>query len=184
MPPLHAPWPADVPEAKPPAHNAAMPPPFRYEHLVEINDLRMPLLTPVSRPQLWRALVLRAEVPTTFMPVLEGFRIDARRTDAAGHNVLERTLNFGRFVVEDCVRLTPEHEVVFDTRAGPTWPQSQLTVRIEAPQPDALFLRFVYESADEALDEVSDTLRRQAWHAADLDMVVRIRELAEDNQLD
>lgn len=155
----------------------------RYEHLVEINDARLPLLTPVTPAQLWQALVLRAEVPTAFMPTLTGFRIDTQRVDDFGRHVLERTLDFGSFVVHDRAYLTPKREVVFDTAAGPTWPQSRLTLRIETPLAKALFLRFVYESADADLDAMSKTLRQRAWHAADLDMVVRIQALVEKNLL-
>ena len=40
---------------------------MRFEHLVEINDPLMPLLTELTREQLWRGLVLRADDPTRFM---------------------------------------------------------------------------------------------------------------------
>jgi hypothetical protein len=40
---------------------------MRFEHLVEINDPLMPLLTELTREQLWRGLVLRAEDPTQFI---------------------------------------------------------------------------------------------------------------------
>ncbi|MCE2971700.1 MAG: hypothetical protein LW847_16060, partial [Burkholderiales bacterium] len=32
----------------------AYPPRMRFEHLIEINDPLMPLLTPLTRAQLWR----------------------------------------------------------------------------------------------------------------------------------
>ena len=44
---------------------------MRFEHLVQINDPLMPLLEPLSREQLWRGLVRRAEEPTRFVLGLE-----------------------------------------------------------------------------------------------------------------
>ncbi|MBK9243241.1 MAG: DUF1857 family protein [Burkholderiales bacterium] len=40
---------------------------MRFEHLVQINDPLQPLLTEVSREQLWRGLLRRAEQPTEFV---------------------------------------------------------------------------------------------------------------------
>ena len=63
-----------------------------------------------------------------------------------------------------------------------------MTITIEEPSPDALFLRFVYEAESEVagqdgLDEVTVALRQRAYEGADLDTVVRIRELADAGQL-
>jgi hypothetical protein len=158
---------------------------MRHEHLVQINDPLMPLLTPITRRQLWIGLRLRAEDPTLFTPALDACRIDAREP-ADGREQLFRTLDFGNFVVNDRATLHAPDVLVIDTQTGPTWPASRLTIRIEEPEPDALFLRFVYES-DEAvateLDAMADALRRQAYQAADLDMVVRVRQLVEDGTL-
>ena len=158
---------------------------MRFEHLVQINDRLMPLLTKVTRGQLWKALVLRAEEPTRFMFVLDACRIDQRESTPDGFE-LHRTLDFGNFVVNDRATLVVPNELVVETRAGATWPASRLTIRIEEPEPESLFLRFVYESdesVDTELDTLTDTLRRQAYEAADLDMVVRIRQLVEDGAL-
>ena len=158
---------------------------MRYEHLVQINDPLMPLLTPVTRRHLWGGLRLRAEEPTQFTPALDACRIDARKP-VDGREQLFRTLDFGSFVVSDRATLYTPDVLVIDTQTGPTWPASRLTIRIEEPEPDSLFLRFVYESeeaVDTELDAMADALRRQAYEAADLDMVVRIRQLVEDGTL-
>lgn len=158
---------------------------MRYEHLVQINDPLMPLLTPVTRQHLWDGLRLRAEDPTQFTLALDACRID-RRQPFAGREQLHRTLDFGNFVVSDRATLLAPDALVIDTQTGPTWPASRLTIRIEEPEPDSLFLRFVYESEETAateLDAMTEALRRQAYEAADLDMVVRIRQLVEDGTL-
>ena len=160
---------------------------MRFEHLVQINDPLMPLLTEVSRAQLWRGLVLRAEDPTHFVVGLVGAAIDARR-ELSGVTELERTLDYGSFKVRDRVRLMPEHRTEIRTAAGESWPASRMSITIEEPDPEALFLRFVYEADSEIvgkgeLDEMTVTLRQQAYEGADLDTVVRIRALAEAGTL-
>ncbi len=158
---------------------------MRYEHLIQINAAEVPQLPVISRQQLWAALVLRAEDPLQFVPALEGSCIRERTLSPEGFDVLNRTLDFGSFVVHDQATLAKPHALIMDTRAGPTWPASRLTLHIEEPAPNQLFLRFVYES-DECessmsgeLDAMAHALRRQAYEAADLDMVVRIRQLVE-----
>lgn len=160
---------------------------MRYEHLVQINDPLMPLLDALTRGQLWRGLVLRAEDPTQFVLGLETATIHSRR-DLGDEVELVRTLDFGSFKVNDRVRLVPKQRSEIHTGAGPTWPASRMTIEIEEPQPELLFLRFLYE-ADEAVGDgelgaVATTLREQAYERADLDTVARIRALAEDGWLD
>ncbi len=166
---------------------------MRFEHLVQINDPLLPLLDELSREQVWRGLVLRAEQPLQFILGLEGFAVRAREEQRA-RVTLARTLDFGSFCVRDRVHLTPMQETQIQTEAGASWPASRLTIRIEEPGPEQLYLRFIYEFDDDAgdapgaraLDELSAQtleLRRQAYRASDLDTVKRIRDLAEQGQL-
>ena len=161
---------------------------MRFEHLVEINDPLMPLLTELTREQLWRGLVLRAEDPTQFIGGLDSVTIDTRR-ELSGVTELERTLDYGSFRVRDRVRLFPQQRSEIHTAAGASWPASRMSITIEEPSPDALFLRFVYEAESEiagegGLDDMTVKLRQQAYEGADLDTVVRIRALAESGRLD
>lgn len=160
---------------------------MRFEHLVQVNDPLMPLLTEVSRSQLWRGLVLRAEDPGQFVGGLVSSTIIARRQDGEATE-LERVLDFGSFRVHDRVRLVPLARSEIRTAAGATWPASRMTISIEEPEADALFLRFVYEAESEVvgrdgLDEMTVALRQQAYEGADLDTVVRIRALVESGRL-
>lgn len=161
-------------------------PGVRFEHLVQINDPLIPLLDPLTREQLWHGLVRRAEEPTLFVLALEGATVHAR--ERSGDVVeLVRTLDFGAFTVDDRVRLYPLDRTETRTAATDRWPASRLTIRIEEPGPDALFLRFTYES-DESdgsgeVDTLTATLRRRAYESADLDTVQRIRELAQRGEL-
>ncbi|HVE88597.1 MAG TPA: AtaL-like protein, partial [Burkholderiaceae bacterium] len=51
---------------------------MRFEHLIQINDPLMPLLDTLTREQLWRGLVMRAEEPTQFVLGLEVATIHSR----------------------------------------------------------------------------------------------------------
>ncbi len=159
---------------------------MRYEHLVQINDPLMPLLDTLTRNQVWQGLMVRAEDPAQFVLGLEGATIHSHEVRGEVHE-LTRTLDFGSFRVDDRVRLVRDRGSEVRTEAGPTWPASRLTITIEEPQPELLFLRFVYESDETAGGKESDPvivgLREQAYERADLDTVVRIRALAEQGVL-
>jgi hypothetical protein len=159
---------------------------MRFEHLVQINDPLIPLLDPLTREQLWRGLVRRAEEPTLFVPTLEHATVQTRM-QSGEITELARRLDFGGFTVDDHVRLYPMDRTEVRTEATAHWPASRLTIRIEEPQPDMLYLRFLYESDEHEgtgeLDALTTTLRRRAYASADLDTVQRIRELAERGEL-
>lgn len=159
---------------------------MRFEHLVQINDPLQPLLPEVSRAQLWRGLLRRAERPTEFVLGLSGASIDERSEDG-GVLVLARTLDFGSFRVRDRVRLSEDCSAT-DVQAGADYGASRLTIRIEEPSPGDLYLRFVYESDESEPADQNETLaiglREQAYKSADIDTVWRIRQLAEAGQLD
>lgn len=158
---------------------------MRYEHLVEINDPLHPLLTPLTREQLWHGLVRRAYAPQEFVYGLDSAEVSEVASDDATR-VLGRTLDYGTFTVRDVVRLRENESVSTDVEPGDAWPRSRLVISIEEPEKDRLYLRFLYEwdesAAGSELDTIALSIRRQAYHAADLDTVVRLRELAEAGQ--
>jgi hypothetical protein len=157
---------------------------MRFEHLVQVNDPLQPLLTEVSREQLWRGLVRRAERPEQFVLGLAGASVDERIEEEGGVR-LARTLDFGSFRVRDRVRLVTGAACIVDVEPAAGYPASRLTIRIEEPVPGSLFLRFTYEAEDGGGDEGSITsgLRQQAYRSADIDTVWRIRDLAERGEL-
>ncbi len=161
-------------------------PAVRFEHLVQINDPLQPLLTEVSRAQLWRGLVRRAERPVEFVLGLAGATIE-RQAEQPGRLQLARTLDFGGFRVRDRVVLTADGVSVTEVEAGSGYPASRLTVRIEEPAAGSLFLRFTYESEQgaegEPVDELAGRLRERAYRSADIDAVWRIRDLVERGEL-
>lgn len=156
---------------------------MKFEHLIEINDLLNPLVDVITHEQLWRGLVLHAEAPKLFMPQLDNCEI-ADRHD----NGFTRHRHFGKLTVVDRVVLEPMHRVRYLVDAQDEIPASSLTVTIELPQPERLFVRFQYEDDhDAATDEANkmyDEFRKSAYQESDIDTIRVLRELAEQGRLD
>ena len=154
-----------------------------FTHLIEINDPLNPLLQPLSRAQLWRALVLRAEQPQLFLPHLDQCTILARDADS-----LQRELRYGTILIRDRVLLLPQQQVQYRVPAQADIPESSLDMIIEEPQPDLLYVRFVYHDDDgaarmsstdgAAAQAMYDDFRRSAYEEADIDTIRIVRTLA------
>ena len=157
---------------------------LHFEHLVQINDPDDPRVAPLRRDQLWRGLVMRAEFPASFVPWLDDCRIERD-----GHD-LQRTLRFGQQIVRDRVRFdghdAVDYEVLADPDADAPQPAFRMSMRIEQPSPDALFVRFTYaaHSADHRDDGPHVGAVKEAYRLADIDTVFRIRQLADSGLLD
>jgi len=155
---------------------------MKFEHLIEINDILNPLAEVITREQLWRGLVLRAESPKLFVSYLDDALIEDR-TEAS----MTRTLKYGELSVTDTVRFVHLEHVHYDVAAQGEIRQSSLRMTIEEPQPDSLFVRFQYDDgATEEQDkenEMYNDYRRSAYQAADIDTIRQIREFAEAGRL-
>ena len=148
---------------------------MRYEHLVQINDLERPEIPVLERAQLWFGLVARAERPAMFDPTVDGTRVLSR-----DGNVLERELSRGPSTTRETVCLRPEESIEIGIGAGTDFAGSLLTIAIEEPLPQALFLRFTYELRGPAAptDEAEQRALKQAYYFANLELVRGIRALA------
>ena len=155
---------------------------MKFEHLIEINDPLNPLLDALTVEQLWSGLVLRAESPKLFVPQLDDAIID-ERTD----NSFRRRLRYGQLVIEDRVRLEPLQRVVYDVPAQNEITASTLTMSIEQPTPETLYVRFQYDDGHDAETDAAnamyDEFKRSAYKEADIDTVGMIRELATQGRL-
>jgi hypothetical protein len=157
-------------------------PAMKFSHLIRINDPSNPSVTPLSRSQLWRGLVLRAEKPGQFVMGLDEVRILERAKD-----LLVRELHFGQARVRDTVRFEPMQQVRYDTEASAGIPAASLVMRIEEPEPEQLFVRFDYERQDR--DGQPDGgnfysgFLKNAYVETDLDTVRIIRRLVEQGAL-
>jgi hypothetical protein len=155
---------------------------MKFAHLIEINDPLNPLIDTLSRAQLWRGLVLRAEEPTLFVYGLDSCRI-LEKTEQS----LARELYFGPVIIRDRVTLYPTQRVCYDTEAQPMVAAASLTMTIEEPDPDRFYLRFEYDDGrtggDAASDAFYEEFRHSAYVEADIDTVKVIRQLAAEGRL-
>ena len=156
---------------------------MKFEHLIEMNDLQNPLVTPITREQLWNGLVLRAESPRMFVTYLDDCTITARELDG-----LSRTLHYGELKIVDQVQFEFLNFVHYHIPAQAEILQSCLRMSIEEPQTGALFIRFSYDDGhneQEDLENVTvNEYRRSAYIEADIDTARVIRELAAAGRLD
>lgn len=156
---------------------------MKFTHLIEINDPLNPLIDPLSREQLWRGLVLRAETPKTFVPHLGRCEI-LEKSELS----LSRALHYGDLVVRDRVTFLPRRQVIYHVPPQKDIPASKLTMTIEEPEPEVFFVRFEY---DDGADETADTanaffndFRRSAYQESDIDTIRIIRQMAEEGRLE
>jgi len=150
---------------------------MHFVHVIEINDPRNPLLDVVTREQVWRGLLRRAERPMDFLPQLSGCMIVMR-----GDTTIARELDFGSFTVRDRVRMEPMKQLSFDTEAAPNVHAGRLLIAIEEHRPGYLRLRFTYDIKrqhvdDAQVEEQYDRFLQSAYLQADIDSVKIIRRL-------
>lgn len=155
---------------------------MKFEHLIEINDPLNPLIDALTLEQLWSGLVLRAESPKLFVPQLDEAIIDERTEHS-----FRRRLRYGQLVIEDRVRLEPLQRVVYDVPAQGEITASTLTMTVEQPTLDTLFVRFQYDDGHDAETDAAnamyDEFKRSAYKEADVDTIGMIRELATQGRL-
>lgn len=155
---------------------------MRFSHLIQINDPLNPLIDPLSREQLWRGLVYRAENPMPFVLGLDECRIVART-----ERTLRRELHFGSLTVRDRVTLDHMTRVRYETQAGGGLPASSLVMTIEEPSANELVVRFEYETVRRAGDAPGEayynTFLKKAYVEADIDTIRTIRRLVVENLL-
>lgn len=157
---------------------------MKFEHLVQINDPKLPEAEWLTREQLWIGLVARAWKPTRFILGLDEAEVIQTRQEG-NVTTLRRKLNYGAFQIEDTIELHAEERT--ETRIHPNafCGPSTMTIRIEEPEDGMLWLRFQYhvveaegQTPQDAPTLDQEEMRKQAYRAADIDTVKMIRELA------
>jgi hypothetical protein len=156
---------------------------MKFEHLIEINDPLNPLIDTLTREQVWRGLVLRAESPKMFVPHLDECTISERTSGS-----FARKLRYGELVISDHVLLSPLQEVRVNVPAQGEIAASTLVMTIETPVEGRMFVRFTYDDGQpESQDDVTkmyDEFKKSAYHESDLDTIRVVRELAAEGKLD
>ena len=153
---------------------------MRYEHLMQVTEPGNPAIPPMSRAELWRGLVMRVETPQRFP-----LGPDRCRSEVGAHaDERKREIRYGALRFEDTVTLEPERRIVFRPEPHEGASTVVLTIVIEEPQPDALFLRFVYDWEPLSAGEAAlQRYREQAWLEHDRDMLRALREWQADGLL-
>lgn len=143
---------------------------FRHEHLVRINDTGIDRSLWLTRRQLWNGLR-----HTVLAPQDVDDSIDAAQVDAKSPDVFGREIRRGTTTCCDEVTLVAEQSIRICADMSGRFCGSSLTIRIEEPAPQMLFVRFIYEvtGIEDERSEEADHARRAAYLAADID---RIRE--------
>lgn len=156
---------------------------MKFEHLIEINDPLNPLADTMTREQLWRGLVLRAENPKMFMPHLDECTLGERESGS-----FTRRLRYGELVIDDVVHLTPLQEVRYEVPAQGEIAASRMSMTIEAPSEGVMWVRFLYDdgnaSAADEMGKMYEDFKKSAYQEADIDTIKIVRQLASEGKLD
>lgn len=155
---------------------------MKFSHLVEINDPLNPLIDPLTRVELWRGLMMRAEFPKMFVPWLDQCDIVHRSSDE-----IDRTLHYGDAVIRDHVTFLAQQQVQYSVPAQNDIPHSRLHMTIEEPAPGALFVRFEYDDGNPDVPGTTEAFynefRRSAYQESDIDTIRMIRQLSAEGLL-
>ena len=153
---------------------------LEFEHLVQVNDLRNPAITDITRAQLWQGLVLRARSPHKFNQGLTCQSQELRE------NEFVRIIEAGQSKFCEKVTLHPEQKIHTATLAELDQIQAESTATIEEPEAGYLFVRFHYKRelvVDTEAVDVAEHLK-SAYVQMDRDAVAMIRMLAESQLFD
>ncbi len=153
---------------------------LEFEHIVQVNDLSNSAITPLTRQQLWRGLLLRARNPEKFNHGLEC------ESQTIENNQFLRMIAAGESKFVEKVTLHPEQMIRTCTLTELDQPHAESTAQIEEPQEGYLFVRFSYRRELEVTTEAVDVAEhlKSAYVQVDRDAIALIRLLAESRLFD
>jgi hypothetical protein len=148
---------------------------LHHEHIVRINDPANRAGAWLTREQLWAGLQY-----TVLAPELLDESIDSSSIEEIGPGRLRREIRRGRAATHDEVELVPNESLQIRADAAGEFAGSILTIRIEEPAPQMLFVRFTYEvcGLEEVRDEQEDTARCSAYQNLDIERIRQVRRYA------
>jgi hypothetical protein len=152
-----------------------MAPALHHEHIVRINDPANAAGAWLTREQLWAGLQR-----TVLAPELLDESIDSASIQEIVPGRLRREIRRGRCAISDEVELVPNESLRIRADAAGAFAGSTLTIRIEEPAPEMLFVRFTYDvcGLEDARDEQEDTARCSAYHESDIERIRHVRRFA------
>jgi hypothetical protein len=113
-------------------------------------------------------------------PELFDESIDSASIEEIGPTRLRREIRRGRHATSDEVELVPHESLQIRADASGAFAGSTLTIRIEEPAPEMLFVRFTYDvcGLEEVRDEEEDTARCSAYRNSDIERIRQARRYA------
>jgi hypothetical protein len=149
--------------------------PLHHEHIVRINDPANVGGAWLTREQLWAGLR-----HTVLAPELLDQSIDSASIREIVPGRLRREIRRGRYAISDEVELVPNESLRIRADAAGAFAGSTLTIRIEEPAPQMLFVRFTYDvcGLDEMRDQQEDSARCSAYHSSDIERIRQVRRFA------
>jgi hypothetical protein len=149
--------------------------PLHHEHIVRINDPANHAGAWLTREQLWAGLQ-----HTVLAPQLLDESIDSASIQEIGPSRLRREIRRGRCATSDEVELVPNESLQIRADSSGAFAGSTLTIRIEEPEPEMLFVRFTYEvcGLEEVRDQEEDSARCSAYHSSDIERIRQVRRFA------
>ena len=153
-----------------------MAPALHHEHIVRINDPANVAGAWLTREQLWAGLQR-----TVLAPELLDESIDSASIQEIVPGRLRREIRRGRSATSDEVELVPNESLRIRADAAGAFAGSTLTIRIEEPAPQMLFVRFTYDvrGLEEMRDEQEDNARCSAYHDSDIERIRHARRFAQ-----
>jgi hypothetical protein len=149
--------------------------PLHHEHIVRINDPANLGGAWLTREQLWAGLR-----HTVLAPELLDQSIDSASIREIVPGRLRREIRRGRYAISDEVELVPNESLRIRADAAGAFAGSTLTIRIEEPAPQMLFVRFTYDvcGLEEMRDQQEDSARCSAYHSSDIERIRQVRRFA------
>jgi hypothetical protein len=149
--------------------------PLHHEHIVRINDPANLGGAWLTREQLWAGLR-----HTVLAPELLDHSIDSASIREIVPGRLRREIRRGRYAISDEVELVPNESLRIRADAAGAFAGSTLTIRIEEPAPQMLFVRFTYDvcGLEEMRDQQEDSARCSAYHSSDIERIRQVRRFA------
>jgi acetylaranotin biosynthesis cluster protein L len=148
---------------------------LHHEHIVRINDPANVAGAWLTREQLWAGLQ-----HTVLAPELLDESIDSASIQEIMPGKLRREIRRGRCAISDEVELVPNESLRIRADATGAFAGSTLTIRIEEPAPEMLFVRFTYDvcGLEEVRDEQEDSARCSAYQDSDVERIRQVRRFA------
>lgn len=148
---------------------------LHHEHLVRINDPSNYASEWLTREQLWAGLKHTVESPQV---VDES--IDSARVTEVTPGMLAREIRRGPTSMRDEVRLVPNELLQIRADQAGAFAGSTLTISIEEPAPEMLFVRFTYEiyGLADVREEEEDVARCSAYKHSDIERIREARRYA------